>query len=610
MLKKLLILIIVLFTGLHGISQDVNFTMSAPNVISVGQQFRLSFTTNKEGENLKLPDLSAFNVLIGPTTSQQNSFNYVNGKMTQESSFSYLYIIQAKSAGEFTIQPATITVDGNTYQSNSLKIQVVEGNSSQQQPQNQGSTQGNQQQQGTSTELSKDDIFVRIELNKSNVFKGDQIIATVKIYVAPHVNLSGFDDVKVPSFAGFWSQEIATPTQIDFVREAYNNKIYRIGVLKKSILIPQQIGRIRIDPFEITCLIRQQIRKQRSFFDDFFDSGFQTVQAKVISDPVNITVKDLPPAPAGFYGGVGNLKYSASVDKTRAKTNEAVTLKIDVSGNGNLRLIEAPKITLPVDFEVYEPKSSEKIVSAAGGMSGSKTFEYLFIPRSAGEFTISPVAFSYFNPSTENYVTTYSPEFKLHIEKGDESQSTTVTSSLAQEDVRLIGRDIRFIKQNQYKLKPKSALFFGSSIYWGIICGSLLLFLAIVLIYRKQLRENRNIQLSRNKKASKIANKRLKEARTYMKQNKAEQFHEAVLKAFWGYLSDKLNIPVADLNRENVTGRLSEKNVKQDVIDEFIKLLDTCEFHRYAPGSTSETPRDIYNKAAEIMGKLEKQIKK
>ena len=513
MIKKLLILIIVLLAGLHGISQDVNFTMSAPNVVSIGQQFRLSFTINNEGGNLKLPDLSAFTVLMGPTTSQRNSVNIINGKTTQEVFSSYLYVLQSKSEGEFIIQPATITVDGKTYQSNSLTITVVEGTVPQQQPQQGQSAPQGGQQQSTSTELSKEDIFVRVELNKSNVFKGDQIIATIKIYKAPDVNLSGFDDVKVPSFEGFWSQDIATPNQINFVREAYNNKIYEIGVLKKSILIPQQTGRIRIEPFEITCVIRQIIKRQRSFFDDFFDGGFQTVPARVISDPVNVTVKDLPPAPAGFYGGVGNLRYTASIDKTQAKANEAITLKIDVSGNGNLRLIEAPKITLPVDFEVYDPKTSEKIVSTEGGMSGSKTFEYLFIPRNAGEFTIPPIAFSYFNPSTGNYTTTHSPEFKLHIEKGDESQNTTVTSSLTQEDVRLIGRDIRFIKQNQYKLKPKSALFFGSSLYWGIIGCSLFLFLTIVLIYRKQLRESRNIQLSRNKKASKIARKRLKPMR-------------------------------------------------------------------------------------------------
>ena len=607
MIKRLLILIIILSTGLHGIAQDVSFTMSAPNVISEGAQFRLTFSTNKDGSNLKLPDLSAFNILMGPSPSQQNSVEIINGKVTQSATYNYLYILQAKSEGEFTIQPASIDIDGKTYQSNSLKIQVVKGNAPQQG--GQSATQPGQQGR-TSSELSKEDIFVRIELSKSNVYKGDQIIATIKIYVAPDVNLAGFDNAKIPAFEGFWSQEIPVPNQINFERQAYNNRIYQVGVLKKTILIPQQTGNIRIEPFEITCLIRQQVRRQRSIFDDFFDNSFQTVQARVISDPVNVSVRDLPPAPAGFYGGVGNLRYTASIDKTQAKTNEAITLKVEVSGNGNLRLIEAPKINFPIDFETYDPKTTERIVPGQGGTSGSKTFEYLFIPRNAGDYTISPIALSYFNTSTNSYTTTYSPEFKLHIEKGDESQNVTVTSSLAQEDLKLLGQDIRYIKQDQYKLKHKSALFFGSSLYWGIMGGSLLLFFIVVLIYRKQLKENSNIQLVKTKKASKMARKRLKEARSFMKQNKVEQFHEAVLKAFWGYLSDKLNIPVSDLNRENVTGRLTAGQVSQGVISEFIELLDTCEFYRYAPGASNETPHEIYDKAAEIMGKLEKQIRK
>jgi len=611
MIKKFLITIFLLVPTFFAGADNTRFTMSGPGVISVGEQFRLSFTLNEEGSNLQLPDLSNFDVLMGPSTSQSTSIQMINGRTTQSVSYSYIYILRAKKEGTFTIRPASIKVDGKTYESNELTIQVVKGQTGQQQ---QGSSSAGtpQQQQGTTeavaTDLSKDDLFVRIDLDKHHVYKGEQIMATIKIYVAPNVPISNFDDVKLPSYEGFWTQDIDIPNQISFSREVYNNKIYQVGVLKKTILFPQQTGTIKIDPFEITCLVRQQIKRQRSFFDDFFDN-YRTVSAKVISDPVTVTVRDLPPHPDGFYGGVGDLKFSASLDKNQAKTNEAVTLKLNITGNGNLRLIEAPKIDFPKDFEVYDPKTTDNLNATNGGLSGTKTFEYLIIPRYAGDYTIPPVKFSSFNPSTGKYSTQSSPEFSLHIEQGSDEQSTTVTSAYSKEDVRFIGKDIRYIKQNQYKLKSKAASFYGSTVFWLLYAGSLLVFLIVAFVYRKRLKENANIQLVRTRRANKVARKRLKEAAAYLKQNKAEEFYEAVLKAFWGYLSDKLNIPVADLNRDKATRTLEERQVSREVINEFIQVVDTCEFARYAPSAVEGTLDDIYRKSAELMGKLEKQIR-
>ncbi|KOH44310.1 hypothetical protein NC99_28570 [Sunxiuqinia dokdonensis] len=582
----------------------VKFTMSGPNAVSVGEQFRLSFVSNERGTDLKLPDISNFDVLMGPSSSTSFSSQTINGVVTQSYTYSYIYILRAKEEGTFTIRPASITIDGKVYESNELTIEVVKEQRSQ------GAT-GSQQQQQSATPsgtISKEDLFVKVELDKSNVFRGEQIIATVKIYVSPEVPITSFDDVKIPSYAGFWTQEIQIPNQISFSREVYNNKIYQVGVLKKTILFPQQTGRITVDPFEITCMVRQQIRQQRSFFDDFFDN-YRTIQAKVVSDPVNINVKELPSRPDGFYGGVGNLNFAATIDKQQLKSNEAATLKITVSGSGNLRLIDAPEIEFPVDFEVYDPKTNESLNATNNGLNGTKTFEYLFIPRFAGDYTIPPIKFASFNPATGQFKQQQSQEFVLSVEKGSDEQSATVTSAYSKENLRLIGQDIRYIKQGKYKLKEKEALFFGSTAFYLIYLGALLAFAIIVLVYRKKLKENANVQLLRNKKANKVARKRLKVAATHLKNNKKEEFYEAVLKAFWGYLSDKLSIPVADLNRVNATEALKKRQVETEAIEEFIHIVDNCEYARYAPSAVEGTIEEIYQKAVKLMGKLEKQIR-
>ena len=608
MIRKILILLTFALITAGSFAESTQFTMTAPNVVRAGEQFRLSFTLNDRGTDLQLPDLSNFEILMGPSTQQSSSFQMINGQTTQSVTFSYIYVLRAKAEGTFTIRPASIKVDGRVFESNSLDIQVVKG---QAQPSQQQGTQssGSDQSAGqSSATISRDDLFVKVEVTKNNVYKGEQIIATVKLFVSPNVPVRGFDDVKLPSYEGFWTQDIEVPNQVSFNREVYNNKIYQVGILKKTILFPQQTGSIKIDPFEITCIVQQRVRRQRSFFDDFFDN-YQNVQAKVTSEPVTIRVKDLPPAPASFYGAVGSFNYSASIDKDKLKSNEAATLKINVTGNGNLKLIEAPKIEFPADFEVYDPKTSDRTNAGEGGLSGSKSFEYLFIPRYAGEYTIPEVSFSFFNPANQKYETRTAGPFTVQVEKGSDDQNATVVSSFSKEDVRFIGKDIRFIKQANQKLTVKGYTFFGTSEFYLIYLAGALAFVVIYIIYRKKARENANLALVKNKKANKVARKRLKEAAAHMKNNKPEEFYESVLKGLWGYLSDKLAIPVANLNRGNASMTLTSRQVDEEVIDEFIKIIDDCEFARYAPSAFSGTINDVYDRAAAIMGKLEKQIK-
>ena len=607
MIRKIKILLILLLVGYGASADNIRFTMEAPEAVAVGDQFRLSFTLNESGSDLQLPDLSNFDLLMGPSTSQSSSFQMINGKTTQSTSFSYIFVLRAKKEGKFTIRPASIKVDGKTYESNSLDIQVVKGQPQQQQ--SSAAQQGSQAQEATPTgNISKENLFVRLSLDKSSVSKGEQIRATVKLYISQNVPLNGFDEVKLPSYEGFWTKEIDVPQQVNFTREVYNGKIYQVGILKKTILFPQQTGNIKIDPFEITCLVRQKVRQQQGLFDDFFDN-YRVVKAKVVSDPITVNVKDLPNQPANYSGAVGNFNFTGALDKTDIKSNEAVTLKLTVNGSGNLTLINPPKIELPEDFEAYEPKTNQNTVANDNGLSGSVSFEYLFIPRFAGNFKIPAIEFVYFNPSTRQYETRSTQAFTLNVQKGSDDQNAAVVNSYSKEGVKMIGKDIRFIKQNTSELQPKGSSFYGTLGFYSVYGLSLLAFSLVYVVNRKKIKESANLALVRNKRANKIALKRLKAAAGHMKNNKAELFYESVIKALWGYLSDKLSIPVADLNRERASANLLKRGIDQVVVDELMRLIDDCEFARFAPAAYSGTMKEMYDGAAKVMDIFEKQIK-
>ncbi|MBW6533594.1 MAG: BatD family protein [Mariniphaga sp.] len=608
MIKKLLTYICLFFIVASASAEITRFEMSAPNAVEMGQQFRLTFTLNDRGSNLQLPPglTSNFDVLMGPSTGQSTSIRTINGQTTTEVTYSYTYILRAKSEGEFEIRPATIEADGKVMESNPLKIQVVP-TQSQQQTQRQ-TPSGGESQGSQSVDLGGDNLFLRVVMSKQNVFRGEQIIATVKLYADPNIPISGFDEVNLPTYEGFFTQDITIPNQINFTREVYNNRIYQVGVLKKTVLFPQQNGTITVNPFSMTLLVQQRVRP-RSFFDDFF-SGVQTVRTTLTSSAVRVNVKDLPTQPANYYGGVGNFNVTSELSAEDVTTNDAVTLKLTIRGNGNLRLIRNPELQLPSDFEVYDPRSTENIQVTDNGVSGSKTVEYLFQPRFEGNYTIPSIPFTFFNPATGSYETRSTREYTLHVEKGTGEQSATVMSSRQRENLQLIGQDIRFIKQGNPLLRIKGTTFYGTPFFYSIYAGSGLLFLLLFVVYRKKAKENANVALMRNKKASRVATKRLKAAAGFMKKNENEAFHEAILKAFWGYFSDKLGIPVANLNRDSALEGLRKRNVDEELINDFVEITEQCEFARYAPSGGSEARTELYKKAVSTMSRLEKQIKR
>jgi hypothetical protein len=598
-MKKFYLLLFVLLLSIQGFADQVNFTMEAPKIVELGEQFRLAFSINVQGQNLKLPQLDDFEILMGPSTSTSSSYSIINGVSSQSVTFSYLFVLRAKKVGKFTVNPASITVNGSQYNSNSATIEVVKGSAK-------PSGGGVDEPTTTMGSVPKNDLFVKVALDRRSVYKGDHLIATIKIY--SKVNLNGFEDISLPNFEGFWSQDIALPQQISLQRETFNGEIYNVGTLKKTILFPQQTGIITIGQVKIDCIVQQRVKRSKSFFDDFFDS-FANIKATVMSEPVTVTVNPLPGGPANFSGAVGRFDLRSSITSSNVKENDAITLKLDVSGSGNIKLINPPKVNLPADFEVYDPKTQSNFNTTAEGVNGNISFEYLFLPRFAGDYTIPPVDFVYFDPSAGRYITKSSQEFKIHVAKGDGTHSSTVmNSSVSKEDVKFLGNDIRFLKQGTIELRPKGYLFFGSLYFYLLYLAGAAGLLLLYLLNQKRIRENANVARMKNKKASKVALKRLKEANLHLKSGAVEKFYESVTRAFWGYLSDKITIPVAELTKERASAGLEKHNASEAVVSRFISILDTCEYARFAPGGGTEKMQELYNEACDVMSQMEKEI--
>jgi hypothetical protein len=601
MKKIFFLLLATLFITSASFAEEVKFTAAAPRVVEVGEQFRLVYTVNQKAKDIQLPSLTGFRVLMGPSTSRSSSSQYINGKWSSATTYTYTYVLLAEKEGKFTVNPAKIKVKGYEFNSNSVSVEVVKAN---EKPQ---SNQSGQSNQAAATKITQANLFVKVNVDRKSVYMGEHVVATIKVYT--RLNIAGFGDSKFPSFNGFLSQEIPTPGQISLQRENVNGTIYNVGTIRKLILFPQHTGNITIDPFELECIIRQRRSSgNRGFFDDFFDN-YQDIRVPRKSKPVTIRVKEFPAnKPASFDGAVGSFRMSATIDKDSVQANDAVTLKLKISGNGNLKLVNPPEFDFPADFEVYDPKTNQDLKSTAKGMTGSTTFEYLIIPRHGGEYQIPPVDFSFFDPKAGIYRTRSTPKFTIKVGKGSGDASSAVISSFSKEDVKFIGKDIRFIKTNDFTPRLKGQIFFGTTNFYLAYLVPFLVFILAFVFNRKRIRENADIARVKNKRANRVAMKRLKAASASLKAQKKEEFYDEILKALWGYTSDKLNLPLADLNKENITEILQSKNVEQELTQDFLNILDTCEFARYAPSTGSSEMDELYKKTMETITKLEKSI--
>jgi hypothetical protein len=599
-LKRVMLLLGSLVISMACMAQGA-FTVDAPRVVELDESFRLVFTANSEPTSFNPPVFSGFDVLAGPSASTMSSTQIINGKRTESFQVSYTYVLQPKSVGKFTIPSASVVIGGKGYTSNPITIEVVKGD---------GSAAGNSERSAQATgSVSSDDIFMRMSISKGRVVKGESLVATLKIYTK--VPIAGFENVKFPTFNGFWSQEIETPSNIEFVRESVNGKIYDAAVLRRYMLVPQQTGSLTIEPSEMICLI--QIKSptgggQRSVFDDFFES-YQTVKKRITAPGIHIMVDALPAgAPATFAGGVGDFQMSAKLTRDTVSANEAVSLIVTISGTGNINLIDAPKIEFPADFEVYDVKISDKSNKTNKGASGIKEFEFPIIPRGSGHFVLGPVKFSYYDISSKNYITLSSGDLTLKVGKdkgGNSGMSSSLSLGVNKQAVKSLTNDIRYIHTGLSHLKRGNQFFVASFTFYALLVLMISLYFVTNRFLSKRIERNRDIAGVKNRRANKVARARLKTAESFLKQKLYTGFYEELHRAILGYCSDKLALPLSDLSREKIAESLTKKSVKPDLIQELLSLIEACEYARYAPDPGGVEMDKNYSRAIRLISDLE-----
>ncbi len=591
-------------------AQNITAAVSK-NRVAVGEAFQVEFSISNGGaDNFKPPaNLRDFDIYSGPNEGSQ--VQIINGKMSQSSSVTY--VIASRKEGKFTLGPASITTSAGKKESNSIIIEVVKGgnNTNGGNPSAGPNSSGNPANPSGGSYSNDDNLFARTSVNRTKVFLGEQITVVHKIY--SRLNLRGFQDVKFPSYTGFWSQDAPQKGQITLSTENIDGVNYNVAELKRTFIFPQRSGTLEIEPLEVACIIRQKSKQQQNIFDQFFGTGgFEDIVVKTKTKPVKIEVLPLPEAgkPEDFSGAVGNFSFKATLSKNKVKTNEAINLSVSVSGSGNLKLIDALKVNIPADIEKYDPKVNDNVNVTSTGVSGTKSFEYVLIPRHAGSFKIDQINFSYFNSDKKSYVTLPSSEFNITVEKGKEedNSSPAVMYNMEKKDVAMVGNDIRYIKTNNIQLKKKDGEFFGSAGFYEGLLSPLLLFAAFLFIRRKHLKDNSDHLLVRSRKANKMAKKRLELAEKHMKEDKRESFYEEVFRAVYGYLSDRLTIPFAELTKDGVSALLRSKNVSEETCQKLSDVLDNCEFARYAPSSISKDLSGTYTDAARVISQIEAQL--
>ncbi len=585
-------------------SQDISVEVEYPSVVEAGEQFSVSWSVNSGGGEFSSPPFTGFYKLMGPQTSYSSSTQIINGKMSHQTTYTYVYYLQAVNEGKFKIPPAVFTLKNKSFYSDSMHIEVI-GSGKQSSAARAGA--GAQDEPALEGTVSGD-LILDLTINRKEVYVGEPVTATVKIY--SRIDLTGINEIKYPAFTSFLKTDLETPPLTSLKRESINGTLYGTGIIQRFLLYPQISGDITIDPVQMTVLVQQKTANNDPFFGDFF-STYQSVPRAVLSKPVKIKVKPLPGVkPADFSGVAGKLNIKAGIDKDSVNVNDPINYRITISGNGNLKLAEAPSLKLPPDVESFDPKIIDNLTNNINGTSGQKTFEYLLIPRHYGDFIIPPVTYSFFNTSTGKYEQLTTQEFTFHARKGtDQASGVTVYGGVSKEDVKYVGRDIRFIKTDPGQLsKSTNIILSGRSFYSGYAIA-LIAFFILLFIRREHIRRNADITAVKNRKAAKIAVKRLHEASACLKRKEMDRFYEEVLKGLWGYLSDKLDIPVSDLTRNNVTDVLKEKGMPDDTVKNLTDILDTCEYARYAPAASGTKASELYEGASRFISTVENSIR-
>ena len=595
-------------------AEKVTFEASSPLTVAVGEAFRVEFALNAYPDKgtFKAPSFEGFDVIAGPAESSGQSIQIVNGAMTKSINYTITYVLLPQAAGNVTVGAAEVTVDGTVYRSNALPIEIVnEGKSP-----GAGGTQSRPREDSSpdvtaQNQIAKDDILLRAVVSRTSVYKGEPLRVTFKLY--ERVPVVGYNDVKFPSFNGFWAQELNTDNARR-QRETFNGKVYETLVAKEYLLYPQQAGTLVIEPAELTAVAQVVVPGRRNV-DPFFGGGpdFVNVPRKVQSPRINIAVKPLPAgAPASFSGAVGSFTMDAVLPQERLAANSAATYTVKISGTGNLTFVQAPKLTLPASFEQYNVKTTESINTSAAGISGYRQFEYPFIARAEGTYEVEPVEFSYFDPSRMQYMTLKSKALELEITpdaKGGGDAPVVQGRGMSKEEVKLLGQDIRFIKLGSPQLRSVREPFLFSAAYWVLFFGILILFAMVYVALRRQIRESQNVALLRGKRANKVAVQRFRAAKRYMEEQNRHAFYEEMLRALWGYMSDKFNIPVANLTKENVREELHKRGVSSEESLRFTAIITKCDEAQYSPAASARMT-EVYGEGVDIISRIEAMIKR
>lgn len=617
-MKKLFCIVAFLLTAIFQMSAQNVIRVEAPDVVAVNEQFNVTFIIEgeKSPSDFQWSSGDDFQLVWGPQKGSSSSIQIINGKRSSSHQTTFTYILIPKATGTFKLPAATALLSGDRISSTQASIQVVSdgASSSQSSGKNGGKSSGGGQTSSTgSGEISSNDLFMRLSLSRTEVVIGEPITATLKIY--QRANVVGFENAKFPTFNGFWSQETYVPNNIEFKRESLDDKIYNTAVLRTYVLIPQQSGAITIDPAELVCLvnIRTAPSTSNSLFDSFFQDEYRTIRKRVTTPAVKVKVNPLPAGqPASFGGGVGNFGISARLTTDNLKTHDAASLIITVSGRGNVALLEEPKVNFPPDFEVYDTKTTENTDKSNGGTSGSKSFEYPFIPRSHGDFTIDPVEYSYYDVNAGKYVTLRTEPLHVKVAKGkggDSTPVTTVNSGVERKDVKSLADDIRFIFTGKPGLSGSGSFFVGSVFFWILLALMILGATSVYLAFRKVAAMRADVAGTKNRRATKMAQKRLKLAGEYLDKNLYTAFYEELHKALIGFVSDKLNMDMSEISKDNIASALTDGGVSEEQTKAFTDLLDACEFARYSPDGGNEAMRSHYDAALKVISSIDSGLK-
>ena len=571
-------------------------TVQGPTHVSVGEQFQLRYIVNTtDVKNFRIGNVpDAFDVLMGPSTSTQQSFSFVNGHTSQQSSVTYTYVLMAQKNGTFVIPSAKATVAGNATVSSALKI-IVSGKSQHGGSGSQGQYQSRRVDRAGSR-ISGNDLFMRVTANKHSVYEQEPILLTYKVYT--QVELTALEG-KMPDLQGFHTQEIPLPQQKTFHIETINGRPYNCVTWSQYVMFPQMSGKLTIPSLTFNGIVMQQ-NTTVDPFEAFFNggSGYIEVKKSISAPSVAINVLPLPAKPAGFSGGVGHFTVSSSVDKKTVKAGEPVNVRIVVSGVGNMKLLKQPELSLPKDFEKYDPKITDKTKLTAEGVTGSMIYDILVVPRNKGAYTIPPVNFIYFDTQTHQYKTITTQPIQIEVEKGSGNGSVSDYTHLNDNDIH----DIVSGELTQFRYDE---IFFGTKTYYGIVLAIILAFITLCIIFRKRAIAASDVTSMRGKKANKVAVKRLRKASRFMKQNKRDEFYDEVLRALWNYVSDKFSMPAEQLSRDNISEQLSTRNVEPHIIDSFIEAINECEYARYAPGDVMGNMQTTLDKATTAIVNIE-----